>query len=98
MIENQIKLKKINDKIIENKKARKEFEKQVDLAIERIMKQDYNNYINSQNEINKRIMELNRQNILEWEKQSKSKMKNPDYGMSETEKALNKELLEKANA
>lgn len=98
MNENKIKLKKIIDKQIENKKAKKEFEKQVDLAIERIMKQDYNNYINYQNEINKRIKELNRQNILEWENQAKAGKKYADYGMSETEKALNKELLEKANA
>ena len=62
------------------------------------MKQDYNNYINYQNEINKRIKELNRQNILEWENQAKAGKKYADYGMSETEKALNKELLEKANA
>ena len=93
--ENKIKLRKIYDKQIENKKARKEYEKQVDLAQGRIWEQDYKNYINYQNEINKRIKELNIQNITSQENQVKNK-KYYDLGMSETEKALNKDLLEKA--
>ena len=96
--ENKIKLRKIYDKQVENKKAKKEFEKQVDLAQGRIWKQDYQNYINYQNELNKKIKELNRQNIAALDNQVKLGKKYVDVGMSETEKALNKEILEKANA
>ena len=98
LIENKIKLRKIYDKQVENKKARKEYEKQVDLAQGRIWKQDYENYINYQNEINKKIKDLNRQNISALDNQVKYGKKYADVGMSETEKALNRELLEKANA
>ena len=95
--ENKIKLRNIYDKQVENKKAKKEFEKQVDLAQGRIWKQDYQNYINYQNEIKRRIKELNQQNIASLDNQVKLGKKSIDVGMSETEKALNKELLEKAN-
>ena len=90
-------LRSIYDKQVQNKKARKEFEKQVDLAQGRIWKQDYQNYIENQNEINRKIIELNRQNIEAWDKQIKEK-KGVGEGMSEVEKAMNKEILEKANA
>ena len=96
--ENKIKLRKIHDMQVENKKARKEYEKQVDLAQGRIWEQDYKNYINYQNEINRKIKELNQQNIDALNNQVKYRTKSIDAGMSETEKALNKELLEKANA
>ena len=97
IIENRIKLRNIYDKQVENKKARKEYEKQVDLAQGRIWEQDYQNYINYQNETNKRIRELNRQNNLAIDNQLKNGKKYYDYGMSETEKAINKDLLDKAN-
>ena len=97
IIENRIKLRNIDDKQVENKKARKEYEKQVDLAQGRIWEQDYQNYINYQNETNKRIRELNRQNNLAIDNQLKNGKKYYDYGMSETEKAINKDLLDKAN-
>ena len=96
--ENKIKLRKIYDMQVENKKARKEYEKQVDLAQGRIWEQDYKNYINYQNEINRKIKELNQQNIDALNNQVKYRTKSIDAGMSETEKALNKEVLEKANA
>ena len=90
-------IRSINEKQIENKKARKEYEKQVDLAQARIWEQDYQNYIKYQNETNKRIKELNQQFIADLEKQAKHGNKYYDYGMSEDEKNLNKDLLEKAN-
>ena len=96
--ENKIKLRKIIDKQIEYKKARKEFEKQVNLAKERIWEQDYKNYINYQKEINKKIRELNRQNNLILDNQAKAGKIYDDLGMSDTEKAKNRELLEKANS
>ena len=91
-------IRSINEKQIEHKKARKELEKQVDLAQARIWEQDYQNYIKYQNETNKRIRELNQQFIADLEKQAKNGNKYYDYGMSDAEKELNKDLLEKANA
>ena len=98
MNENKIKLRKIYDQQVENKKARKEFERQVDLAQGRIWEQDYKNYINYERETNKKIKELIRENMASMDNQAKGPKKYYDYGMSETEKALHKEILEKANA
>ena len=44
------------------------------------------NYINYQNEIKRRIRELNQQNIAALDSQVKLGKKNVDVGMSETEK------------
>ena len=94
MKENQKKLKLFYDKQVEEKKAKKEYEKQVDLAQGRIWKQDYLNYLQYENETNRRIKELIRKNLSD---QTKLKKKNVDDGMSENEKAMNKEMLQKAN-
>ena len=97
MKENQKKLKLFYDKQVEEKKAKKEYEKQVDLAKGRIWKQDYLNYLQYENETNRRIKELIRKNMSALNDQAKFKKKNVDDGMSENEKAMNKEMLEKAN-
>jgi hypothetical protein len=96
MNEMKIKLRSIYDKQVANKKARKEYEKQLELAQGKIWEQDYKNYIQYQNETNKRIRELNKQNIMALDNQVKLGKKYSDVGMSETEKAINKELLDKA--
>ena len=96
MYEMKMKLRSIYDKQVENKRARKEFEKQVDLAQGRVWEQDYKNYIQFQNDTNKKIRELNRQNILALDNQLKVGKNNAGIGMSDTEKAINKEILEKA--
>ena len=97
MKENQKKLKLFYDKQVEEKKAKKEYEKQVDLAQGRIWKQDNLNYLQYENETNRRIKELIRKNMSALNDQAKFKKKNVDNGMSENEKAMNKEMLEKAN-
>ena len=97
MKENQKKLKLFYDKQVEEKKAKKEYEKQVDLAQGRIWKQDYLNYLQYENETNRRIKELIKKNMSALNDQAKFKKKNVDDGMSENEKAMNKEMLEKAN-
>ena len=98
MNENKIKLRKIYDQQVANKKARKEYERQVNLAQGRIWEQDYKNYVNFERETNKKIKELIRENMACMDNQNKGPKKYYDYGMSETEKALNREILEKANA
>ena len=97
MKENQKKLKLFYDKQVEEKKAKKEYERQVDLAQGRVWKQDYLNYLQYENETSRRIKELIRKNMSALNNQANSKKKNVDEGMSENEKAMNKELLEKAN-
>ena len=94
MKENQKKLKLFYDMQVEEKKKKKEFERQVELAQGRIWKQDYLNYLQYENETNRRIKELIRKNLSD---QTKLKRKNVDDGMSENEKAMNKEMLQKAN-
>lgn len=95
--ESKIYLRNIYDKQVRDKQARKEYERQVDLAQGRIWNQDYKNYVNYEKEMNKKIKELYRQNIIDSNSQLQGN-KYCDLGMSETEKALNKEILEKANA
>ena len=96
MKENQRKLKMYYDKQVEEKKAKKEYERQVDLAQGRIWKQDYLNYLQYENETSRRIKELIRKNMSALNNQANAKKKNVDDGMSENEKAMNKEILEKA--
>ena len=94
MKENQKKLKMFYDKQVEEKKAKKEFERQVDLAQGRIWKQDYLNYLQYENDTSRRIKEMIRKNMSALNNQPVKK--NIDDGMSENEKAMNKEMLEKA--
>ena len=93
--ESQKKLKMFYDKQVEEKKAKKEYERQVDLAQGKVWKQDYLNYLQYENETSRRIKELIRKNMSALNNQTKNK--NVDEGMSENEKAINKEILEKAN-
>ena len=94
MKENQKKLKMFYDNQVEEKKAKKEFERQVDLAQGRIWKQDYLNYLQYENDTSRRIKEMIRKNMSALNNQPVKK--NIDDGMSENEKAMNKEMLEKA--
>ena len=94
MKENQKKLKMFYDKQVEEKKTKKEFERQVDLAQGRIWKQDYLNYLQYENDTSRRIKEMIRKNMSALNNQPVKK--NIDDGMSENEKAMNKEMLEKA--
>ena len=94
MKENQKKLKMFYDKQVEEKKAKKEFERQVDLAQGRIWKQDYLNYLQYENDTSRRIKEMIRKNMSALNNQPVKK--NIYDGMSENEKAMNKEMLEKA--
>ena len=95
MKENQKKLRMYYDKQVEERNKKKEFERQVDLAQGRIWKQDYLNYLQYENDTNRRIKELIRKN-LQHAGNNQNVKKNYDEGMSENEKAMNKEMLEKA--
>ena len=90
-------LKESYDQQILNKKAREEFERGVDRAQARIWEQDYRNYIMLENETKARIREYNKKNIEALDNQVKYGKKSVDAGMSDFEKAQNKEVLQKAN-
>ena len=96
-IEISKKLIESHDKQIQIKKAREEFEKIVDRAQIRIWEQDYRNYMMLENERKEKIRELNQKNIEALENQVKYGKKGVDVGMSDYEKAQNKEALQKAN-
>ena len=95
MKENQKKLRMYYDKQVEERNKKKEFERQVDLDQGRIWKQDYLNYLQYENDTNRRIKELIRKN-QQHAGNNQNVKKNYDEGMSENEKAMNKEMLEKA--
>ena len=82
---------------MKDKLAKKEYERQVDLAQGRIWKQDYENYVKFENETSRRIKELIRQNMAALNNQAKLGKKNIDDGISPNEIAMNKDILEKAN-
>ena len=90
-------LKLIYDQQVKDKLAKKEYERQVDLAQGRIWKQDYENYVKFENETSRRIKELIRQNMAALNNQAKLGKKNIDDGISPNEIAMNKDILEKAN-
>ena len=90
-------LKASYDKQIQNKKARQEFERGVDRAQARIWEQDYRNYIMLENETKEKIRELSRKNNEALSNQVKYGKKSVDAGMSDFEKAQNKEALKQAN-
>ena len=95
--ERQKMLKTVYDQQVKTKKEKEAQEKEADLAQGRIWEQDYKNYVNYQNEIKRKVREFNIQNILALNDQVKYGKKSVDAGMSETEKAMNKEIIEKAN-
>ena len=88
-------LKEFYDKQVKVKKEKDNFEHEMNMAQGRIWKQDYLNYLQYENDTNRRIKELIRKN-LQHAGNNQNVKKNYDEGMSENEKAMNKEMLEKA--
>ena len=79
------------------KKAREEFEKVVERAQIRIWEQDHRNFMMMENERREKIKELHQKYLETLEIQMKYGKKSVDAGMSDFEKAQNKEALLKAN-
>ena len=85
------------DKQMEERRQQKEYEKQVDLAQGRIWKQDTQNYIEHEKEVNAIIRMMNKNNLNALKSQIEYAEKNKLTGsaMSQNEREMNNELLEK---
>ena len=91
-------LKKYLDMQIEEKKKEEEFLKSLDDEQARIWNIDSKKYFDDEKEIENKIRTMNKRNlelVMEQIKKNKSKKKT---GMSDTEYALNRDLLQKAKA
>ena len=91
-------LKKYLDMQIQEKKKEEEFLKSLDDEQARIWKIDCQKYLADQKSIENKIRTMNKRNlelVMEQIKKNKSKKKT---GMSDTEYAMNRDLLQKAKA
>ena len=84
------------DKQMEERRQQKEYEKQVDQAQGRIWKQDTQNYIEHEKEVNAIIRMMNKNNLNALKSQIEYAEKNKLIGgMSQNEREMNRELLDK---
>ena len=93
--DNKRMIKEYLDKQMEERRQQKEYEKQVDLAQGRIWKQDTQNYIEHEKEVSAIIRMMNKNNLNALKSQIEYAEKNKLGGMSQNEKEMNRELLEK---
>ena len=90
-------MKEFYDNQVKAKKAKDDFEKQIDLAQGKIWKQDYLNYIQNEKEISKKQKEFEKKNLKILDAQIKMGKYDVDKGMSETEKLINFNILKEAS-
>ena len=90
-------MKEFYDNQVKLKKAKDDYEKQIDLAQGKIWNQDYLNYIESQKEITRKQKEFEKKNLKILNAQMKMGKYDVDRGMSENEKKMNYEILKQAS-
>ena len=90
-------MKEFYDNQVKAKKAKDDFEKQIDIAQGKIWKQDYLNYIQNEKEISKKQKEFEKKNLKILDAQIKMGKYDVDKGMSETEKLINFNILKEAS-
>ena len=95
--DNKIMLRNYYDRQVADKKKKAEYEHQVDLKQADIWNRDVKKYLDREKEITKTIREMEKRNLMESAKQL-AKAENQLQNMSENEKAMNREILMKANA
>ena len=93
---NKKKMKEFYDKQVQEKKAKENYEHEIDLAQGRIWNQDYINYVESQNEINRKKREFEKKNLKILDAQIKMGKYDVDKVMSEEEKKMNFDILKQA--
>ena len=98
IIENKKMIKNFLDKQCEEKRKEKEYEHQIDLCQGRIWEQDTKNYYEHEKEVAAIIRAMNKNNLEALKYQIKYNNNQNHEGMSENEKAMNRDLLEKAAA
>ena len=94
--ENKKMMKEYYDKQVKEKKAKEDYEHQINLAQGRIWKQDYKNYVDTEKENNRIIRELAKKNLSILDAQVKMGKYDVDKTMSTAEREMNLEILRKA--
>ena len=84
------------DKQVARRKLDDDYEKKVDLEQGRIWKEDTKRFYEKEKEVARIIREMNKRNLEALNEQVKRGKTIVDHGMSETEKAMNKEILREA--
>ena len=84
------------DKQVARRKLNDEYEKKVDLEQGRIWKEDTKRFHEKEKEVARIIREMNKRNLEALNEQVKRGKAIVDHGMSETEKAMNKDILREA--
>jgi len=95
--ENKKMMKEFYDKQVKEKKAKEEYEHQIDLAQGRIWNQDYLNYIEKEKETNRKVRELAKKNLVALDAQVKMGKYDVDKVMSAAEREMNMEILRQAS-
>ena len=90
-------MKEFYDNQVKAKKAKDDYERQIDLAQGKIWNQDYLNYIENQKEINKKKKEFEKKNLKILDVQIKMGKYDVDRGMSLNEKRMNYDILKEAS-
>ena len=89
-------MKEFYDNQVKAKKAKEDYEHKIDLAQGKIWNQDYINYVESQNEINRKKREFEKKNLKILDAQIKMGKYDVDKVMSEEEKKMNFDILKQA--
>ena len=90
-------MKEFYDNQVKVKKAKDDFEHEMDLAQGRIWNQDYLNYVEHQKEVKKKQREFEKKNLKILDAQIKMGKYDVDKGMSEDERKMNYEILKQAS-
>ena len=90
-------MKEFYDKQVKTKKAKDDFERQIDLAQGKIWKQDYINYIEHLKEVERKKREFEKKNLKILGMQMKMGKYDVDKGMSLEEKKMNYDVLKEAS-
>ena len=94
--ENKKMMKEYYDKQVKEKKAKEDYEHQINLAQGRIWNKDYKNYIETEKENNRIVRELAKRNLSVLDAQVKMGKYDVDNTMSTAEREMNFEILRKA--
>ena len=94
--EGKVNLRNYLDKQVAFKKLQAKKEHEVDVAQGKVWDKDVKIYNEHEKEVKKIIREMNIRNLKALDEQVKMGKQNVDHGMSESEKAMNRDILEKA--
>ncbi len=94
--DDKINLRKYYDNQIKEKKLLEKYEKDIDKVQADIWKKDEQMYIENEKEVNKIIKDMYKRNLKALDELVQNKKKDNFVGMSENEKAMNRDLIQKA--